>query len=63
MQTAPINTGLPSSTVISAILGTQHATLKNYTTGLGMLKNTFITQEDSLVKGPLHINSSFVFTT
>lgn len=63
VQTAPINTGLPQSTVISTLLGTQSTTLKNYTTGLGMLKNTFITQEDSLVKGPLHITSKFVYTT
>lgn len=63
VATVPVHSGLPSSTVINAILGTQAATLQNYTNGLGMLKNTFITQEDSLAKGPLHITSKFVYTT
>jgi len=63
VATVPVHSGLPSSVVVGTLLATQAAALNNYSKGLGMLKNTFLGADDQLVKGPLYINSSFVYTT
>lgn len=63
LATVPVHSGLPSSTVIQTILGTQASNLNFYKNGLGMIKNTYLSEHDSEVKGALYINSNFVYTT
>jgi len=63
VATVPVHSGLPSSMVINAILGTQAANLNFYQKGLGMIKNTYLSEHSEPVKGALYINSNFVYTT
>lgn len=63
VATVPVHSGLPQGVTIQTILATQAASLKHYKNGLGMIKNTYLSEHSNPVKGALYINSNFVYTT
>jgi hypothetical protein len=63
VATGPVNSSLPFSLTAAINNEVNAATRTQFSNGLGMVKNAYLSSTDDPVKGALHINSNFVFTT
>lgn len=63
VATGPVNSSLPFSLTAAINNEVNAATRTQFSNGLGMIKNAYLSSNDDPVKGALHINSNFVFTT
>jgi hypothetical protein len=63
VATGPVNSSLPFSLTAAINNEVNAATRAQFSNGLGMVKNAYLSSNDDPVRGALHINSNFVFTT
>lgn len=63
VATGPVNSSLPFSLTAAINNEVTAATRTQFSNGLGMIKNAYLSSNDDPAKGALYINSNFVFTT